>query len=292
MQNDSAILDRLCGLNVWKREESRAPNKPLLVLLALAKLQQGEGRLIQFSDIEKPLRELLIKYGVDQVSPGPQYPFWRLQNDGIWEIPNGAELTRRQSNSDVPITVLRREDVKGGFVVDLFEALRANPKLIELTATRLLEQHFPESLHSDILDDIGLSLGLSQAAKARDPAFRKNVLDAYGWKCAICGFDAHLSGKHFGVEAAHIHWHSHNGPDVVTNGIALCALHHKSFDLGAISIDSDYRLILSQGLVGHESYFHAYHEKMIQMPNSRASQPAKKYLDWHRTQVFRSPGVS
>jgi predicted restriction endonuclease len=34
-----------------------------------------------------------------------------------------------------------------------------------------------------------------------------------------------------GIEAAHVRWHSQAGPDVVANGLALCALHHALFDL-------------------------------------------------------------
>ena len=34
-----------------------------------------------------------------------------------------------------------------------------------------------------------------------------------------------------GIEAAHIRWHSQQGPDEITNALALCALHHTLFDL-------------------------------------------------------------
>lgn len=37
-----------------------------------------------------------------------------------------------------------------------------------------------------------------------------------------------------GLEAAHVQWHSQNGSDDVSNGLALCSLHHTLFDLGVL----------------------------------------------------------
>jgi putative restriction endonuclease len=41
------------------------------------------------------------------------------------------------------------------------------------------------------------------------------------------------------VDAAHIRWHAHGGPGEVSNGLALCALHHRLFDHGAITMRED-----------------------------------------------------
>lgn len=54
-----------------------------------------------------------------------------------------------------------------------------------------------------------------------------------------------------GIEAAHIMLHTVKGPDKESNGLALCVLHHKAFDLGAFSIGLDLRTIVcSQELSG------------------------------------------
>jgi len=58
------------------------------------------------------------------------------------------------------------------------------------------------------------------------------VLTAYEWRCAVCGFDVQLGAIPIALDAAHIRWHQANGPDTERNGLALCALHHKTFDLG------------------------------------------------------------
>ena len=67
----------------------------------------------------------------------------------------------------------------------------------------------------------------------RDKRFSKNVLIAYGHACAICRIQLKL------VEAAHIVPVKDNGTDEITNGIALCASHHKAFDDGLILLRVD-----------------------------------------------------
>ena len=70
---------------------------------------------------------------------------------------------------------------------------------------------------------------------ARSPQFRQAVLEAYENCCAMCGLQLEL------IEAAHLVPHAHpRGLDVVPNGIALCALHHKSLDSGLLYIDTNY----------------------------------------------------
>ena len=52
------------------------------------------------------------------------------------------------------------------------------------------------------------------------------------------------------ADAAHIRWHAHGGPDEVPNGLALCALHHRLFDHGAITMREDMRLRVARTLRG------------------------------------------
>ena len=55
----------------------------------------------------------------------------------------------------------------------------------------------------------------------------------------MCGFDGALGRYPVGIEAAHIRWHSQQGPDEITNALALCALHHALFDLGVLGITEE-----------------------------------------------------
>jgi putative restriction endonuclease len=48
----------------------------------------------------------------------------------------------------------------GGFSPEVRAAFRSDPALVSEIATRLLKNHFPESIHPDILAAVGLSLGV------------------------------------------------------------------------------------------------------------------------------------
>lgn len=123
-------------------------------------------------------------------------------------------------------------------------------------AELLLEQDFPDTLHQDILDAVGLNLEISlgnhtlKQVKKRDPLFREIILKAYEYQCAVCGFSVRLKHKILALEAAHIMWHQAGGPDVEVNRLALCATHHKLFDLGAFTLNKDMRMLFSDEVNG------------------------------------------
>lgn len=93
-------------------------------------------------------------------------------------------------------------------------------------------------MHEDILQAIGFDLEDERQSEKRNrsPNFRENVLRAYEYRCAVCGFDVRMGHYPVGLEAAHIKWHQAGGPDIEVNGLALCALHHKLFDRGGIHL--------------------------------------------------------
>ena len=55
----------------------------------------------------------------------PDLPFWHLQRDDAWEVPEAYRITRPVS-FHAQIASLRRAGVQGGFPADAFLALRQN----------------------------------------------------------------------------------------------------------------------------------------------------------------------
>ena len=74
----------------------------------------------------------------------------------------------------------------------------------------MLNHHFPDSIHEDILGATHLE-HLQTAKPKRDPKFREDVLRVYGYRCVICGFDLRLDNAPLAVDAAHIRWHQAHG---------------------------------------------------------------------------------
>ncbi len=227
------IKTRIDALNVWKRRGQRAPHKPLLFLYALGCCLRGEGRLIPYSEIDQDLKKLLVEFGPSRKSYHPEYPFWRLQRDGLWEVMETDRLESKNASGDVPKTELLKHNVHGGFASDVYRQLQSDRALLAGIVSRILNAHFPASIHEDILQAVGIDLeDVAAKAKIRDPHFRDRVLRAYEYRCAVCGFDVRVGDSLVGLEAAHIKWHQAGGPDEDNNGICLCTMHHKLFDRG------------------------------------------------------------
>ena len=72
--------------------DRRAPHKPLLVLLMLGRYQQGNYVALTFADAQTKLATLLAEFGPPVRTTNVIDPFWRLQNDGIWQ---SGECNRR-----------------------------------------------------------------------------------------------------------------------------------------------------------------------------------------------------
>ena len=91
------------------------------------------------------------------------------------------------------------------------------------------------------------------------------------------------------LDAAHIRWHQAGGPDEETNGLALCVLHHKTFDLGAFTVSKGIVLISDRvtGTGGFHETLMAYHTRPVREPQRPEWGPEPKHLDWHGREVFK-----
>src|SRR5689334_23983166 len=128
-----AILRRFDDLSVWKQGDQRAPHKPLLVLYALGRWQQGKAE-VGYAEAEPDLTALLREFGPPRLSDHPEQPFWRLQRDGIWTVHAPAGLETKKG-ADIPrITELRNHDVRAEFSPEVQAAISADPSLVAAIA--------------------------------------------------------------------------------------------------------------------------------------------------------------
>lgn len=85
-------------------------------------------------------------------------------------------------------------------------------------------------------------MSTKRALRAID--FSDRVLKAYGNSCAFCGIQLKL------LEAAHIVPVSEpTSTDETSNGIALCALHHKAYDKSLITFDTNSKLHINESRI-------------------------------------------
>lgn len=287
------VLGRFADLNTWRRGDVRAPHKPLLLLLALGRLSRGLERT-PFIECEPKLAELLREFGPPSKALHPEYPFWRLQRDGLWVVSSDRPMNTRASNNDPPRTELRAAHAVGTLSPQVLASFGGSLPNINAAAQTLLDQNFPSTLHDDIRAAVGLADAMpvfeTVQRRQRDPNFRNAVLQAYEFRCAVCDLDLRLGNLTIGLEAAHIKWHMAHGPDSVDNGICLCTLHHKLFDHGAMTVDAGHRIQVSDQVHGggrFEEVLMRHHSQPLRSPIRSENRPATAFTRWHLAQVFK-----
>jgi putative restriction endonuclease len=292
MTSASDFLERLDRILVYRKGEQRAPHKPLYLLFCLASLQHGLPRLQRFDVISNALSVALRRFGPRTKSLHPEYPFWRLQHDNLAVVEADGLLEFRQSNNDPTKSSLLKANAVGGLTEQDYALLVDAVDFQSIAAHKLLDKHFPASIHDEVIRHFNLILDdphSKDLVTERD--FREAVLAAYKNSCALTGFSLKYQDIYCGIEAAHICWPQAGGNDDVTNGIAMSTLHRKLFHLGLFAInDEDYTVCVSTEALEDKTTgmsLRQLHGKPMVLPEDSKYWPSKKALSWHSRWVFR-----
>jgi putative restriction endonuclease len=119
--------------------------------------------------------------------------------------------------------------------------------------------------------------------------FRQSVLSAYGVCCCISGINLPEL-----LVASHIKpWGEFPKERLdPSNGLCLSNLHDRAFDSGLITVDKEFKVVLSKRLRDHftqpalEQNFAPFDRTMIRLPEKLA-QPSEDYLRYHRERIFQ-----
>lgn len=171
-----------------------------------------------------------------------------------------------------PVWLVAEEPDQHQFVVALdFEQLRTwddsrDPVIVELRRA-YADRVVKERLHQ--------------------PVFRAQVLAAYENRCALC----RLRHREL-LDAAHIRSDSLGGEPVVTNGIAMCKIHHAAFDSLLMAVRPDYAIEVRGDVMAEEDgptlryALQGIHGARIELPRQRAARPNRTLLE-ERYEQFR-----
>jgi putative restriction endonuclease len=269
------------------------PHKPLLVLLALGRLAETGSSELPWSDAEERLADLIAEFGPATRTGRRQsaaYPFTRLRTDGVWNLSRDVPMDNVGPLDAAPIT---------GRLESSLERALSRPGQIEEAARYLVDAQFPRTVAPDVLIAVGLdpdqvfaigSAPLPETERRRRSSWwPRAVLDAWDRQCAFCGYDGQLGSSSVGLEAAHVRWFNLGGPDELNNGMALCSLHHKLFDRGALGLDEECRILVSGVFSARtEAAKRVYdlHGRPLR-PRRGTSLPSVEHLAWHGREVFR-----
>jgi putative restriction endonuclease len=312
-------------LNVNRhRARGNAPHKPVLLLSVVQAYQEG---LITDNQIE--VTPELIGYFktnwqalvTTEHTLSFALPFFHLSNEkGLWwrlvpkpgfetSIANASSMSNFNNlTAAVAFVQLDQE----------LAALLSNPTSRHLLRQAILATYFPENpllgipegnqytdaLRRELLEESPAQYEANlQKLKtrlnpetyqievyARDAVFRREIVRLYGDTCCITGIQVSAPYAFSMVDACHIVPFYKTFNNHPTNGLALCPNLHRAFDKGAISIDDDYRVVVSSSFA--ENQASAYRFKALQgtpilLPREKQYQPDRQALAWHRESTFR-----
>jgi len=284
------LLEKIRSMKLHgSRHLGAALKKPLLLLLLVSRIENNrvEENRFHFDDIEKKLELLIREHGgrPTRSGPRPEQPFSHLRSSPFWTLKTTRDY---RPGTTALISDLRHPESYGAFRPSVFRLLRSSQDARARVVDAILHEWWPETLHGDIREDLGLDRLDSRRRRQRDQQFTIDVLENFRYSCAFCGFHAVLNGQATGIDAAHVQWHSLSGPDEVENGIALCKLHHWAFDKGIIGIDDEDRICIADVFVAQQDGGLPL-ESLAKRP--LAVQPRNKtigerFLVWHRSNVY------
>ena len=125
--------------------------------------------------------------------------------------------------------------------------------------------------------------------RLHQPVFRERVLAAYENRCALC----RLRHREL-LDAAHIRSDAKGGEPVVTNGIAMCKIHHAAFDNRFMAVRPNYEIEVRADVLVEEdgpTLKHALqglHGRSIEVPRRRALRPSSALLEERYEEFLRA----
>lgn len=299
---------------------NRAPHKPFLLLALMDLVAQGviAGNLIEFNaELTDAFELYWSKVLGNEKAGNPLLPFTHLQSDKFWHlIPmpgmeqalDAVRHVRSRSQLQQLVLGARLDDELFTILLDEKERDDLRRVLIEtyfapeqravvVDVGQIAAKAFEYS--RELLARAGERFKLHEApevdehyyAASRSIAFRRIVVASYDRACAMCGIRIVTPEGRTAVAAAHIvPWSvSHN--DDPRNGMALCGLHHWTFDQGITSIDRNYHIAVSSIIPQDDTaagLLLSLAKQPLYRPEDYERWPAEEALTWHRTHVFRT----
>lgn len=317
MSNLSLYLKAFARLKQGITKYGKAPHKPVFLLTLIESIEKGldnDNHFLVNADLVGLFQENWRLLVTTAHQPDFTQPFYYLQSDQVdgqsfWFIHthHGAPMQAHIKS----VSTLASIVAYGSLSPQLYALLQSleNRKLIR---NSILAHYFPNQLqyyyeHKQIGDGYYHDL---QALVLNDPEvkykhmvihteedvfirshlFKRYIPQLYQDTCAMTGMQLRSTYNHNFIDACHIVPFSISHDDKVTNGLALCPNLHRAFDRGLVSVDQDYRILVSRHI--RELGEHPYSLKKLEgtkiiIPKTEQYYPAPENLAWHRSKVFK-----
>ena len=287
------------------------PHRPVL-LLALAKtVAENPGH----SEVFKPTDEVLLSnYDVLWRAMGAQgnsnvhYPFYALGKTNFWNLI--AYSGREEDLSKDSLRSFRE-------LSDTIDHVEIDSGLMQLLRNPIDNKRFVDEVYARFLNkqatpsEEQLELFRDQRADAayaslllepeefvrkvvtkekdsgeiyvRNADFKRLIPNIYDHRCAVTGRGLRYGSSTL-VEACHIEPFAHRQLCTLYNGIALAPDIHKLFDAHYLTIDNDYRVVVSANLheITEVPYYTPLQGQRLRLPERAELWPRQELLEGHR----------
>lgn len=252
------------GQRLWKREE---------IILALnlyyktpfGRLHKGNPDVINLSKLINRTPSSVAYKLVNLASLDPS-----LKKRGIKGASNASKLDKIVWNE---------------FYGNWENAIYESEELMAKLKKTILE--IPEEIEEEFINKRGIEKETTIKQRVNQSFFRKMILASYNETCCITG----IKIKELLI-AGHIKPWSLDKENRLNprNGIAINSLHDKAFEIGLISIDTNYKINVAKELLTSkdtkiEDYFKKFHQREIILPSKFL--PDEKFLEYHFNEKFR-----
>lgn len=321
MQNQlSKYLSAFQKLRI-DRSHGIAPHKPIL-LLSILQIFQEDKTTTQRIYITPELVSLFkTNWNLLVISNHEcriSYPFYYLKSEKFWKlipkegfqnIDKMGSLMKSFSNLNAAIEYAEID-------YELFLIMKDKDANI-IMQQFLLDEYFPqtrnnfiksESEQQRLMDGIEGKILNEDAAEYRSEIsslikqhdeeeiflrgslFKREIPKIYNNTCCISGMRIDASINASMIDACHIIPFCESYDDTITNGIALCPNLHRAFDRGLVSIDENYKVIISSCFIENDVDYsiRKFEGINIQLPKLEKYLPKRENLEWHRLNVFKT----
>ncbi|PJJ48536.1 HNH endonuclease [Hymenobacter chitinivorans] len=302
-------LTRFRKLKTSKLAGEEAPYKPALLLAVLEGLEDGSVQANQI--VITPELLAAFQSNCRDLSTSGRFrannfalPFYHLTGDGFWHLRThfGQPLVLTSSGSPRSLGHLRQVVAYASFDEPLW-------LLLQDRATRhvfrdaLLDRYFPQTrlryrptagpealrvLGQQMLQEPAavyqthINLADEVETAVRSAVFKREVLKAYNFTCAISGLQLISTSTTAPaplLDACHIVPWAISHDDTIGNGLALTPTLHRAFDRHLLRIDQDYRVRVASSfreLRGAEHGLLQFEGQKLRLPERREWWPRKE----------------
>ena len=294
-----------------------APHKPILLLSVIQLIEDGtidRNEILVSPELVGQFKTYWSKLVLTNHTERFALPFFHLQSDGFWFLK--ANLGFEQ--------VLKFKNVLRGFsnLITAIDYAYLEESLYDLLQTQenreilrhiILKTYFKESemsflnsenkyvqdLSNQILEEspenyVRKIIMLKQELKEEDfqeekfvrsGIFKREVLKVYHNTCCISELRIDAIMNISMVDVCHIDPFHESFNESVTNGFTLCPNLHRAFDNGLISVDDNYRVLISNRFKENSNTPYRikdFEQKLIILPQNHKFYPSLEGFKKHR----------